>query len=201
MQLRKPELTAFRTDGKSLSPGFRILKLKLTRMTSITERLEGGCGPSGGSRDGPCERQTGLAEPLWPAPRRPARTQQATVILHPRPKELILCLVGPRQTRTPTARPPGPGAGSIRPQAVNKEKAPGQPPRAAQDSRSIRKYPQPSGGCAPGPGSTSVPRRGPAPAPARTPKAHRVAEPVGAPQALPRAPGQRGWGRSEGPGS
>lgn len=55
---------------------------------------------------------------------RPARTQQA-VILHPRPKELIPCFEGPRQTRTPTARPPGPGAGSIRPQAVNKEKARG----------------------------------------------------------------------------
>lgn len=99
-------------------------------MISITERLEGGCGPSGGSGDRPCERQTGLAGPLWPAPNVQPGPSKPPFILHPRPKELIPCLEGPRQTRTPTARPPGPGAGSIRPQAVNKEKA-----GAASESR------------------------------------------------------------------
>lgn len=54
---------------------------------------------------------------------RPATAHRATVPPRPSPNELIPRLQRPQQTQTLTARPPGPGSGSIRPKTTNKEEA------------------------------------------------------------------------------
>lgn len=178
-----------------------ILKLKLIRMISITERLEGGCGPSGWGRGA----EAGLAN-VGPA-RRDLAGQRGSSSHHPASR----CRSAPRAqralptTRRASAHPnldgQASGAESGFHQAADCEQreGPGQSPRAAKGSRSLRRHLQPSGGRAPGPRCAGVPRRGPACAWAWTPKVHGGAEPAGALQALPRAPGQRGWGRSAGP--
>ena len=93
-------------------------------MISITEWLGGGCAPLP-----PPEAAAGLLKARgdrWTSKTsagRSAAARQAAVTLYLRPKELIPRLEGPRQTRIQTARPPGPGSGSTRPQTANKEAA------------------------------------------------------------------------------